>query len=103
MKLKLFEYYVRGRGDFPTDMLRHDQCWPVSGDDAAKLLGDKDQAEHYYQFRTIKLRSVQAPTKLRWSSFLWPANEQNIWGSEKTFSQQIVENCGGDDDDDDLS
>lgn len=78
MKLKLFDFYVRGRGDFPFDMLRHDQCWPVSGEDAAKLSPNMTAA-NFLELRTVHLRSIQAPTTLRWSSFMWPAATQDVW------------------------
>ena len=31
------ELTVRFRGEFPVDMLRHDCCWPKTGEDAAVL------------------------------------------------------------------
>jgi hypothetical protein len=34
-----FQYVVSGRGDFPYDMLRRDQCWPSSAADATRQPG----------------------------------------------------------------
>ena len=49
---------------FPYDMLRYDQCWPVTSEDAFKVVSDVDR-------RSIKMRSYRAPTIEHWSSFGW--------------------------------
>ena len=48
-------------------MLHFDQCWPVTGDDAAKIVEPASLAEP----RSIRMRSHQRPEKDRWSSFGW--------------------------------
>jgi hypothetical protein len=66
-------FYVRGRGDFPFDMLRYDCCYPASTDDALKL-GET------FIWRTICLAATHGTfTPARWASFGWSANEENIW------------------------
>ncbi len=37
MAMHLRHFTVRGRGEFPLDMLRYDCCWPRRGDDVAKI------------------------------------------------------------------
>ena len=60
-------FTVRGRGIFPVDMLRYDQCAPVFPQDASNLLlSDSDD------FRDIQLNCYKrVPTFARWSSFGW--------------------------------
>lgn len=65
----VFEFVVRGRGDFPIDMLRYDSCVPKSQDDV-RLMVDR------LTERDIRLRMFSAtkdgPTHERWASFGWP-------------------------------
>lgn len=75
MRRVRFEYYVTGRGRFPFDMLRLDQCWPVDGFDAEKLINDGFNAP---DFRSILLRSYRQPTVDRWSSFLWSCGVEKL-------------------------
>lgn len=66
----IYEYFVTGSGTFPFDMLRHDHCWPYSGEEAAKLdtsFGDRERRAR----RSVAMRSYSAPTTGRWSSFGW--------------------------------
>jgi hypothetical protein len=71
-------FYVRGRGSFPLDMLRYDSCWPATSEDVAKIESDVREP------RTIKLMTAgnphAVPTVGRWSSFLWSASLQDVWG-----------------------
>lgn len=60
-----YEYFVAGRGPFPYDMLRHDLCWPATGEDAVRLEPD---ARHH---RTVKINSYREPRIGRWESFGW--------------------------------
>ncbi len=62
-----YEYVVTGMGDFPFDMLHLGQCWPATGDDAAKIVEPASPAEP----RSISMRSHQRPDTDRWSSFGW--------------------------------
>lgn len=61
-------FTVTGRGSFPLDMLRWDQCYPQGPDDVANI--------DVGQRREIKLvhvgdRRHWEPTKDRWASFNW--------------------------------
>lgn len=58
-------FSVTGRGEFPHDMFRYDNCWPYSISDAARVPGTDR--------RTIKLQTCQlnSPTVARWDSFGW--------------------------------
>ena len=62
-----YEYVVTGMGDFPVDTLHFDQCWPATGDDAAKIVEPASLGEP----RSILMRSHQRPETDRWSSFGW--------------------------------
>jgi len=72
---KFYEFYVTGSGEFPTDMLRYDGCWPATTDDAIKL-SSKNR-------RTIKLLSYREPTLGRWQSFVWSMSAQKPYPEQK--------------------
>ncbi len=59
-----YVYTVTGRGMFPFDMLRYDQCWPSDSESAARMDISRD-------LRSIQLSSYSQPTIGRWTSFLW--------------------------------
>jgi hypothetical protein len=68
-KIRETIFTVEGRGPFPFDMLRYDQCWPVSeGHDSPKLGGD-----YGAELRRVVLKTNanMAPTPARWDSFCW--------------------------------
>lgn len=71
----MYQYYVTGNGSFPIDMLRHDLCWPATGEDAAKIDQHCDTAfvlgRRNRDLVSIKLRSYRKPTVDRWMSFTW--------------------------------
>lgn len=79
---RLYEYWVTGHGEFPFDMLRHDNCNPITGCDAAKL--QCYPGDGYLKNRSVKLRSHQAPTIGRWSSFGWSVGEKAVVLDETT-------------------
>jgi len=67
-----YEFYAVGQGEFPYDMLRHDQCWPARGEDAGRIEAhgrhfDREQRGKYI----IRLNSHRKPTPERWASFNW--------------------------------
>lgn len=68
----IYEYWASGTGEFPFDMLRYDQAWPVSSEDAYKL----GVVEEPHKIRSIRLRSYRPPTIDRWSSFTWSVGLQ---------------------------
>lgn len=59
------EFTVKGNGMFPIDMLRYDNCWPATSEDAAKLAGRGPREV------TLGTRNRTAPTVGRWPSFMW--------------------------------
>lgn len=67
-------YTVTGTGEFPVDMLRYDQAFPNTGDDARMI-----SATRCIDSVGITLRSIKPPTVDRWKSFGWaittPATE----------------------------
>lgn len=67
-----FRFTVIGKGDFPVDMLRRDECWPVDGDSAAYLIDDGDSRESRHVTLTSRQpRKLWLPTFERWQSFGW--------------------------------
>ncbi len=78
MVMYLRHFKVRGRGEFPLDMLRYDQCWPRTGFDAEIIapryemspregLGTREVslAKH------TSLKHGNVATMGRWASFGW--------------------------------
>lgn len=75
-KQKLYVFTVKGRNNFPYDMLRYDRCYPKSESESV-LLSDMIDRD-----RTITLMSsVKPPTNDRWKSFGWQVIEM----SERTI------------------
>lgn len=74
-RMDVTDFTVEGRGDFPLDMLRYDECWPADGDSALRLIkkDKEDRAPGETTFRQVNLRtnrSVNIHPK-RWDSFNW--------------------------------
>lgn len=65
-----YRFTVVGRGDFPYDMLRFDECYPVDGDSAANIVrwtrGTREVVLISHQ-----PRKWWNPTFDRWRSFGW--------------------------------
>src|SRR5690606_20481075 len=68
-----YEYYVTGRGAFPFDMLRFDQAWPATTDDAIGL----SRTDNVH-IRSIRLMSCKPPTIERWESFGWSVGLEKL-------------------------
>ncbi len=68
---KVYRFKVRGRGEFPFDMLRYDSCWPETSGDVHEMFYDKNIKEERIKLRDIMFLSNSPPTKARWSSFMW--------------------------------
>ncbi len=65
---KTYLFKVQGEGsNFPVDMLRYDQCWPRTTDDAIALVSFP---------REISLVSHSKPTPDRWLSFGWKITKE---------------------------
>lgn len=81
MKLYRTFFKVRGAGGlpFPIDMLRYDQCFPVSSADASAIENAHTHLdpievglEHW------GLTQTWAPTSARWLSFLWHVDPHSV-------------------------
>lgn len=66
-----YRYTVRGRGDFPTDMLRYDECVFASFADRASAEGTMTPATHTPGRRDVSIIGTKRPTEARWASFGW--------------------------------
>jgi hypothetical protein len=70
VKVAVWEFDVRGSGEFPYDMLRYDQCWPATEMNDSGKLGTRSN-----ETRKVVLRGLRAPTDGRWQSFGWFVGE----------------------------
>jgi len=76
---KRYEYWVTGFGEFPLDMLRYDSCWPATGSDVSGLNRPEiDPFKPTRKPRSVLLRSYNAPTIERWSSFQWSVGKRAV-------------------------
>jgi hypothetical protein len=61
-------FVVEGRGEFPIDMLRYDQCWPRREIDSGTIRRTNET-------RKVELMCINTtgrkPTEARWKSFGW--------------------------------
>jgi hypothetical protein len=71
-------FEVQGRGQFPLDMLRYDECYPVRSEDVNALVcRDDDRASR--ALRTVRLgahKPMYRITQARWDSFGWKVLRQ---------------------------
>jgi hypothetical protein len=70
-----FRFTVIGKGEFPFDMLRGDNCWPADTT-SALTMRNPDAAEDRRKLREVVLTSRQIrkywlPEFGRWASFGW--------------------------------
>ena len=63
--MKAYKVTVEGRGTFPLDMLRYDQCYPLKSDDAVNIATGKGER------RKVTLVSDKPFVIARWNSFGW--------------------------------
>jgi len=76
MARKVFSHHfvVKGRREFPVDMLRRDGCFPASSEDAVRMIVDF-RDEDYPEPREVELITYAekhwTPTEGRWRSFGW--------------------------------
>lgn len=59
---KLYKQRFKGNGGFPIDMLRYDECWPATADDAVAITMDQDY---------VTVMGTNRFTIDRWKSFGW--------------------------------
>lgn len=64
-EFELRHFTVTGSGQFPMDMLRYDNCWPYTSEDAVNM------TEHGRRSIHLVTRYRGAPTAGRWASFAW--------------------------------
>jgi hypothetical protein len=63
-------FFVMGKGSFPVDMLRYDQCFPAS-QDAAVSLDSEIPGNRSIELRRYVSDKTTVPTTGRWASFGW--------------------------------
>lgn len=73
-------FTVRGRGEFPWDMLRYDQCWPTDESDICKILPryETNDPKRSFSVRDVRLGSTKnwmMLSRKRWESFGWAVIE----------------------------
>jgi hypothetical protein len=68
---ELHNFTVEGGSHFPYDMLRYNQCWPASQEDAATIERASRPRERGPFSVTLSTHSPNAPTEARWESFGW--------------------------------
>ena len=61
----LVTFTVRGKGQFPFDMLRYDTCWPKFESPDVPALTRTDEE------RSLTMQGLREPTEDRWRSFGW--------------------------------
>ena len=78
------EIHVMGKGEFPFDMLRFGNMFPVDPDSAANLTFDHNDRQAWQEVREIRLGCyAQSPVLgdqicQRFASFLWGAKVWNV-------------------------
>lgn len=74
------DFAVKGKGRFPTDMLRYDTCFPTGSQDVAAIDPDErhERIIHLCAFKTTAVDARRALTPRRWESFGWDVIEQSV-------------------------
>lgn len=73
--IQSWDFKVQGQGDFPTDMLRYDRCWPrVEGHPGGEILTPRHESRARLT-REVVLTGLHEPTYGRWQSFGWEVIE----------------------------
>ncbi len=72
MERKLWKFTVRGRGNFPFDMLRYDAAFPLDG--TGELMGHIFTRPSVCEVNLGTL-SFYGPTVDRWRSFGWTVSK----------------------------
>ena len=89
-------FSVTGNGDFPLDMLRYDQAWPASPEDAAKISRRFDPSDNFGVRRdTVELCRLarkwrEGPCVPRWASFGW-AVDRNAYSTPALGEDRATE------------
>ena len=69
------KFKVTGSSLFPLDMLRYDQCFPYTAEDASKIGGDLLADERTVTLAFYHPRRLPTITTARWKSFGWTVDE----------------------------
>jgi len=79
-KIRGYAFAVEGEGQFPTDMLRYDACYPRTTEDAVNLpLNSYVELRDRRQHRKVALfSSLGPPTVARWVSFGWTVSDIEV-------------------------
>ena len=71
-------FVVVGRGDFPVDMLRYDECYPVDSEGVHNIIHrsydvNPNTGHHFQVGREVRLATNKrfGLTAARWESFGW--------------------------------
>ena len=73
-KFNVQNFIVKGRGEFPLDMLRYDSCCPGEQEDISQLIMafQPDSQERIVGLRRFyPVGGIKLPTEGRWRSFGW--------------------------------
>jgi hypothetical protein len=75
MKLPIWHATIKGRGEFPLDMLRYDGAWPRDESETATITHAREHREGW----SIRITgtSNHGPNHARWRSFMCKVAE---WG-----------------------
>jgi hypothetical protein len=103
MSLFLHEATVRGRGNFPVDMLRYDSCYPKSESDSFVILRTlNEDLRERVEVVIMKLADHALPssvwTEARWESFGWEIirwSKEERGTKDKPHVQKRVRQGGG--------
>lgn len=80
-------FEVNGNGNFPTDMLRYDNCMPATHEDVQEIMETANPRSHRRQhpslgdpIKLVKHHDQKDPnlTQGRWRSFLWGIDSTSI-------------------------
>lgn len=77
------KFTVIGSGPFPADMLRYDECWPATADDAHKVGMETTgyRAKQSHRRVTLVTGKHGSPSG-RWASFGWAIVLADTYGEE---------------------
>lgn len=73
--MKYLKITVEGKGYFPADMLRYDQCYPADGRSAQTITSTSVSPATVHLICTKE----DGPTPDRWRSFGWVVTEPSPW------------------------
>lgn len=75
---KYYQIKTTGKGDFPLDMLRYSQCWPMYAQDVENIGCDIDERIKYLQKRSVTVGMIGGDVTAmhcieRFKSYNWDA------------------------------